>query len=269
MVNLTDKMPAINDKEFADFKNHLTLQSVSQEQFIEQFDEWITNDKLNNLFGFKDFPIRHTCFGVTHFIDNIIMQNGKNIQILEHDYYYYTRLWPDKVWATIENLKPNVPLIMGLPFPGYSIMHPQMDNILNEAAMKNIDVHLDCAWLPACRNIKFNFNHPAIKSFAISLSKGLAMDWNRVAVRYSRIENSTDAITIANKFNMINEVCLSIGYQYMRKFPINFLWNKHSENYSKICKDFKVIPTSVIHSVKDPKTGKPKGTRDLLLSLSV
>lgn len=269
MVTLTQKMPAVNDIEFVKFKSQLTLQNVNQDQFISQFDNWITNDKLNKLTGFDSFPVRYTCFGVTHFIDNLIMQYGENIQILEHDYYYYTRLWPNKSWVTTGNLIPNTPLLMAAPFPGFSILHPHMHVLLEEAKDKNVDVHLDCAWLPASKNIRLDFSHPAIKSFAISLSKGLALDWNRIAVRYSRTENETDAITIANKFNMINEACLSIGYQYMQKFNMNFLWNKHGANYAKICKEFKVIPTSVIHTVKDPKTGKPLGTRDLLLSLSV
>lgn len=268
MVTLTNKMPAVNDPEFIAFRDQLTLSTITQLQFIEQFDSWIHADKLNTLTGFENFTVRNTCFGVTHFIDSLIMQYGESIQILEHDYYYYTRLWPNKVWATVGNLKPNIPLLIALPFPGVGIVHPEMNKLLEEATNKNVDIHLDCAWLPACRNIKFNFNHPAIKSFAVSLSKGLALDWNRIAVRYSRIENATDAITIANKFNMINEACLSIGYQYMQKFHINFLWDKHSSNYAKICKEFKVIPTSVIHTVKDPKTGKPLGTKDLLLSLS-
>jgi hypothetical protein len=262
-------MPAVNDAELTAFRNQLTFATVKQLQFIEQFDNWIHADKLNVLSGFDAFPIKDTCFGVTHFIDNLIMQYNEEVQILEHDYFYYTRLWPNKKWATVGNLKPNAPLLMALPFPGYGIVHPQMDKLLEEATNKNVDIHLDCAWLPACRNIKFDFSHPAIKSFAISLSKGLALDWNRIAVRYSRTKNETDAITIANKFSMINEICLSVGYEYMQKFNMNFLWEKHGSNYSQICKEFKVIPTCVIHSVKDPKTGKPKGTRDLLLSLSL
>jgi len=268
MATLLDKMPAINDVELTSFKKQLTLDKVSQDEFINQFNQWVSEDKINSLIGFQSFPIRDVCFGVTHYIDNLIMKYGHQIQILEHDYNYYNRLWPHKKWAVVGNLEPNMPLLMALPFPGYGIPHPQMPKLLQEALDKNIDVHLDCSWLPASRNIKFDFSHPAIQSFAISLSKGLALDWNRVAVRFSRSKDENDAITIANNFNMINEVCLSIGYQYMKNFDINFLWNKHGANYSKICKEFKVIPTSVIHAVKDPKTGKPKGTRDILLSLS-
>jgi hypothetical protein len=268
MVTLLEKLPPINDNEFEKFRDKLTLRHVTITNFITEFCFWAAKDKINALTGFQTFPVTDVCFGVTHFIDNLIMQYGSNLQVLEHDYLYYKRLWPNKEWVTLGTLKSNYPLIIALPFPGYGIMHPQMIELLDEAAQKNVDVHIDCAWLPASRNINFNFDHPAIKSFAISLSKGLALGWNRIAVRFSRHVIDTDAISIANKFNMINEACLSIGYQYMQEFTYNFLWDKHSANYQKICKEFKVIPTSVIHTVKDPKTGKLLGTRDLLLSLS-
>ena len=35
----------------------------------------------------------------------------------------------------------------------------------------NIPVHIDSAWIGCIRDIEFNFNHPAIKTFAVSLSK--------------------------------------------------------------------------------------------------
>lgn len=267
MEKLLDKLPAINDPEFMQFKNSLSYNSVSSSEFIDKFDNWIKDNRLNSLTGLDNFPTRELCFGVTHFIDNLIMQHGSELQVLENDYLYYKRLWPNKIWSNVGNLKRNTPLIIALPFPGYGIVHPLMNQMLDEALNKNVAVHLDCAWLPASRNILFDFDHPAIKSFAISLSKGLALSWNRIAVRYSRQEHD-DAISIANKFNMINEVCVSIGHEYMQRFPINFLWEKHGKNYHMICKEFKVIPTNVIHMVKDPKTGKPLGTRDLLLSLS-
>ena len=63
------------------------------------------------------------------------------------------------------------------------------------------EIHIDGAWVTCCQDITFNFNHPAIKSFAISLSKGLALGWNRIGIRYSRT-HQTDSIGLMNDFNM-------------------------------------------------------------------
>lgn len=265
---LLEKLPAATAYEFTDLQRALLDTDVSVGNFISKFGTWVADDQLNELSGFEEFQHRDACFGVTHFIDTLVMKHGAGIQNLEHDYLYYKRMWPNKAWSTVGNLVPGVPLLMAVPFPGYARLHPAMDEILSESLDKGIDVHLDCAWLPASRGIRFDFAHPAIKSFAISLSKGLDLGWNRIAVRYSREHDPTDPITIANKFGMINQSCLGIGYQFMDQFPMNFLWNKYGSIYDEACVSLRLRPTNLIHVMLDLQTRKPLGTRDLLLSLS-
>lgn len=265
---LLEKLPAATAPELAAFQKSLTHDRASIEQFLSKFDSWIAGDELNKLSGLETFEHRDSCFGVTHYIDSLVMQHGPSIQNFEHDYLYYKRMWPNKIWAKVGDLVPGKPLLIALPFPGYARVHPEMSGILEEAISKGIDVHLDCAWLPACRGVEFDFSHPAIKSVAISLSKGLDLGWNRIAVRYSREADPTDPITIANRFGMINESCLGIGCRYMDAFPMNFLWNKHGSIYDAACAGLRMRPTNLIHVMLDLQNRKPWGTRDLLLSLS-
>ncbi len=264
---LTEKLSAAHAPEFDQLRSDLRVNgSATSDEFISTFMSWISNDRLNQLEGIEEFTNREVCFGVTHFIDDLIMQYGEySLQILEHDYMYYRRQWPHKEWSQLNHLVQRCPIIMALPFPGFGNIHPDMLAILDECLDKDIPIHLDCAWLPASRNIAFDFSHPAIKSFAISLSKGLGLDWNRIAVRFSRKKDNNNSITIANQFDMINSACLGIGIEYMNSFSFNFLWERYGEIYDQSCRSLKIRPTNVIHMAQEFGSGKPLGTRDLLL----
>jgi hypothetical protein len=141
-----------------------------------------------------------------------------------------------------------------------------MQQILNEALEKNISVYIDAAWMSCADGIEFSFDHPAIQSVAFSLSKGLALDWNRVGVRYSRSIDSSDAITISNKFKTINSIDISVGVLYMDKFSQSYLWTKYGNLYHSACKAFLLRPTKCIHMAKHFNTGQPYSFRDVFLA---
>ena len=234
-------------------------------EFADFFHGWISGSKLNDLGGLSTFPVRETCIGVTHHIDALIMAHGEHgIQILEHDYAYYRRLWPHKEWALIGGLLPGKPLLIACPFPGYGKVHPAWNDILGECEAKDIDIHLDCAWLSAARNISIDLGHPRIASLAISLSKGMCLDWNRIAVRYSRLADPTDPITIANAHDMINSMDMAVGMAYMQEFGPDHLWTKWGNAYESYCRSNRLRPTDCIHMALELGTNKPVGTQDLL-----
>ena len=221
----------------------------------------------NKLLGYKDFNHIEFCIGVTQFIDNLIMKHGlDNIQILEHDYSYYKRLNQNLKFAQIGKLVPNKILLMSMPFAGHCDVHYQMQEILAECTEKNIDVHLDCAWLTCADDITFDFNHHCIKSFASSLSKCYTLGWNRIGIRWSRKIDETDSITIYNKFNMYNKSLCMIGYHLLKKFPINYYWGKYRDCYKQGCRKTYTFPTKIIWLAKD-LNGNLFGTSKLVKHL--
>lgn len=268
---LINKAVSIRDSNLDDLKNSIfsttvSLPSVSYEEFCTAIHHWLTNNTGNTLTGL-DAYYREVCVGVTDFINNIIMKYGiDNLQVFENDYTYYSRLSPNKLWATVGNLKPNLPLIVALPFPGEGNVRPDMQQILNEALEKNIPVYIDAAWMSCADGIEFDFDHPAIQSVAFSLSKGLSLDWNRIGIRYSRSIDSTDAITIANKFETINSIDISVGMLYMKNFSQSYLWSKYRDLYHNACKAFLLKPTKCIHMAKHFNTGQPYSFRDVFLA---
>lgn len=251
-------------KDAIDGKIPVDPSDLVYENFKKEMEEYIISSTLNNLKQIKDWGRKDICIGCTHFIDSIYMRTSP--QILRGDYRYHERLNPNIIYSQPKNLVRNTPLIIAMPFPSTGDVHYQMNEILDECIEKNIEVHIDGAWITCCRDIDFDFSHPAIESIAISLSKGLGLGWNRIGLRWSK-RNVSDAISIMNDFNMNLRALANIGLYFLRNIPIDHLWLTHRNNYYKICKDFNLTPSKSIYiALRD---GQPIGLSPLLRYLEL
>jgi hypothetical protein len=227
--------------------------------FKKEMTNWIFSSQLNQLVGFDSFNRADIINGCTQFIDNLYMQGP--VQVLRHDYRYHERLGLAYI-KDVGSLIPGIPLIIAMPFPSIGDTHPDMEEILNEAKNKRIDVHVDGAWLTCCRGINFDLSHPSVKSVAISLSKGLGLGWNRIGLRWIRNIPHSDSISIMNDFHMNNRALSIIGLHFIRNLKPDYLWETHGTKNIKICGDFNLTPTPCIHlALKD---NQPVGLSPLI-----
>jgi len=226
------------------YKNNPIHNSNLDQDFKDIFVEWLGNHKLNKLVGYDRFNRLDIVHGCTQFIDDIYQRIGNNVMIFEGDYKYHWRLNNNLKYTTIERLSQGKELLIAMPFPSIGDVHPDMDLILDECFRLKIPVHIDGAWLSCSRDIEFDFNHPAIQSFAISLSKG-GMGGNRIGVRFAR-ETPKGAVTIMNDFNMNSQALVSMGIEFIKTFGPEYFWNKYSDKYYQVCKDFNMKPTKAI-----------------------
>lgn len=226
--------------------------------FKKETISWLMSSKLNNLIGLDSFDRVDVINGCTQFIDNLYMQGL--VQTVVGDYRYHNRLG---LSLTVEpgNLQQGIPLIIAMPFPRIGAPHDEMDKILNEAHSKNVDVHIDGAWVTCSKDLKFNLTHPAIKSIGISLSKGLGLGWNRVGLRWTK-NFKPDAVSIMNDFKMNIKASIIIGLHFVRNLPTDYLWNTYGNIYEKICKDFNLTQTKSIHLAL--KNNNPVGLSPLI-----
>jgi len=228
------------------------------ENFKSECQSWLVNSNLNTLQGLDTFLRKDIIMGCTQFIDNLYMQGP--VQVLQGDYRYHERLNLATV-STADCLLSEVPLIIAMPFPNIGAPHEQMQDILKECRTKQIPVHIDGAWASCCRDIHFDFSHPAIQSVGISLSKGLGLGWNRIGLRWTR-QFKQDSVTIMNDFRMNNRALVMIGLHFIRNLPTDYLWNTHGDQYYKICNDFRLTPTKSIYlALRD---GQPVGVSPLI-----
>tara|TARA_S200000501_G_scaffold143806_1_gene135765 strand:- start:2388 stop:3233 length:846 start_codon:yes stop_codon:yes gene_type:complete len=233
--------------------------------FKNKFIEWLDNHILNSFIGYKEFKYLDICVGCTQFIDDIYQRVGQeNVMIFENDYKYHWRLNNNINYTTLDTLTSTKELIIAMPFPYCGDVHTDMQRILDKCEALNIPVHIDGAWISCCRDITFNFNHPAIATFAISLSKG-GLGGNRIGIRFSK-KRPNGAITIMNDFNMNCQSLVSMGIKFIDTFGAEYFWKQYESKYKKVCKDFNLLPTKTIHLAKTIDD-KPVGVRPLLRCL--
>lgn len=234
------------------------------ENFSYELLSWVKHIPNVSLKGLDNFPYVNIINGCTQFIDNLYMQS--KIQTFSNDYRYHQRLNLSKQVYSIEDLIPQIPLIVSMPFPAIGDVLPDMVDLLDYCLHKDIPVHIDSAWITCSNNLYFDFDHPAIQSIGMSLSKGLGLGWNRIGIRLSR-DATSDSVTLMNSHNMNNRALVLIGLEFLKKIDPGHLWHKHQANYYKICRDFKLAPTNSIHlALKD---GQPVGVSPLLRYLEL
>ena len=245
-------LPPLNTSAFNTLREDIIIpdcRDLDFDKFKKDAVEHFKNTTVNKLTGFDAFPYQDITAGCQQYIDNLISKNGLDgLQIFEHDYHYYKTLNPAIKYTTVETLKAHKPLLIAMPFPGHLGINREMANILKICNEKNIDVHIDCAWLVSAFDIEFNFDQPCVKSFAMSFSKAYSLHWNKVAIRWTRKEDQQDTVTILNRTNAVSRLTLYVAKQYMERFPIDHLCQQYKDEYFKICKELKLRPSNIIHA---------------------
>lgn len=249
LSNLDKKLEPVNDEYMKSLKDSWyrdPQQRISHNKFSEKATEWFLSTKLNDLQGVDKFPHVDVIMGCTHFIESFVSKNKWKIQILEREYAYYSLMGQRS--TSVGNLLPGVPLIVSLPNYYYGD-RPDWPEVLKECEQKDIDVHVDCAWLTAAKGFNMDFDHPNIKSFAMSMSK-YNMSWNRIGLRWSR-QRTMDSCTLINAQMKYNELTSACGSYMMDHLPRDYGWDKYGDAIEKICKHLDLIPTMHFYLVKD------------------
>ena len=220
--------------------------SVKHEDFVEQATEWFMSTKINKLQGVDKFPCVDIIMGCTHYIESIASKHKWNIQILEKEYAYYSLM--GKKSSKPGELEPGKPLVVSLPNYFYGA-RPEWNDVLKECEQKNIDIHVDCAWVTAAKGFNFDFDHPNIKSFAMSMSK-YNFTWNRIGLRWSR-QRTMDSCTLISSQMKYNELTTACGSYMMHNIERDYGWEKYGDTVDKICKKLNLQPTMFFYVVKD------------------
>ncbi|MCB0386222.1 MAG: hypothetical protein KDD43_12590, partial [Bdellovibrionales bacterium] len=202
-------------------REHFSDQADLRDRYLTIFDSWLGGSQWNEISGISAFPHRDFCVGVTHFLDDVHQMNGEKVVVVQGDYRYHWRLRPEIATRTPESLSKGDILILAMPFPSIGDIHPQTNEFLDRAQQLDVPVYIDGAWYGCSRGIKFNFDHPAVRSVGFSLSKGLGLGANRIGVRYSR-SRENGPITIMNDHNMCINVLMWYGIQFIERFGSDY-----------------------------------------------
>tara|TARA_B100002019_G_C21267005_1_gene599958 strand:- start:1736 stop:2557 length:822 start_codon:yes stop_codon:yes gene_type:complete len=233
------------------------------QDYIDLAQDWFLGSKLVDLQGIEQFPCVDVTCGNTHYIESFVLKYGwQGFQILRNEYAYYKLM--GKHGVSLDQLEANKPMIVTIPDFFTGGVRSEWQDLLAIAEQKNIDLHLDLAWIVMARDIEIDLAHPCIKSFAISMSK-LHLNWNRVGLRWSR-QRTMDSITILNHYYKadINTNIFSCGAYHMQRLDRDYVWNRYGDLNQDICKQLGLTQTKFVHCVNPSDHGLECIT-DLLL----
>lgn len=231
---------------------------------IDILDKWFKSTKLNTLHNWDKMPHIDITMGCAHYIESFIIGQGgiDNFQVLDDEYAYYSFLGK---WGTpLNELKPNLPLIITLPHWKWGGLRPEWNDVLKICEERNIEIHIDMAWLTLSKGIEIDLGHPNIRSIGLGLSK-FGAQWNRVGLRYSK-QRRMDSITIFNEFyiKFVNDNLYSCGAYIAQNIERDYSWNTYGDLNNQICEHFGYEPTNLIHGVKDKSNDKVLCITELL-----
>jgi hypothetical protein len=266
-IQLNEKLIPVVDTYMQELKANWYNKSqttVNNNDFVPMADEWFKSTRINNLQGWDQFPCQDIILGCTHYIESIVLKYGwDGFQILPEDYAYYGLM--GKFGVGIGNLASNVPLLVSLPNWKYSDLRPEWAAVLQECEEKNIDIHIDMAWIITAKDIEIDLGHPNIKSFAMSMSK-YNMEWNRIGLRWSK-QRTMDSITIFNHYyGNVNNGTVSCGAYMLKNIPRDYVWNTYGAKYDSVCEDHDLVKTKLLHVARIPGNDYPNGISHLLAS---
>lgn len=259
-IELNERLIPVADSYMQGLKHNWYVQSqksVDNDTFMHLADQWFKSSKLVNIHNWDQFPCTDTIMGNTHFIESFVMKHGwDGFQLLPEDYGYYAMM--GKFGTEPGNLRPGIPLIISLPNWKYADIRPEWNDVLKECEEKNIDIHIDFAWITTARDIEFDVGHPCIKSFAMSMSK-YNMQWNRIGLRWSK-QRTMDSITMFNHYyGDVNSGIMSCGAYMINHLPRDYVWDTYGKKYDQLCNDHNLIKTKMLHVVKIPGNEYPNG----------
>jgi len=251
---ITQKLHHLNDDFLKSLKQKWFAEPhpvIGYNGFIPIADAWFKSTKINKLNGWDEFTFVDVVMGCTHFIESLLIRHSRRIQVLPNDYAYYGLLG---IHGTpVGSLEPNVPLIVSLPNWKAADIRSDWIEVLDECSHKNIDIHIDMAWITIARDIELDLSHPCIKSFAMSLSK-YSMEWNRVGLRWCR-QRTMDPITMLNHYQGdVNSALTSCGTFIMSQLPRDYAWENYQHKHSQVCHEFNLTPTKMIHVARQNDT---------------
>lgn len=225
---------AVNNHVITEFINYtltqdfymLTKQVDIVDQFLTNYSDWLTGSTLNNLTGFEKFPNRTYANGTTEVFDKwYIRHKHRRLRIFRGEYMYhyatYRNLDMPFKWLEDEPLNENDHVIISMPFADSGDIRYETESILNSAALLNVPVLIDAAYLGLTHKLKFDFSHPAIDTIAVSLSKAFPVAHLRIGMRMMR-DDFDDGLDIYHKTGYQNRWGAALGNQLITNYGIDY-----------------------------------------------
>lgn len=137
-------------------------------------------------------------------------------------------------------------VILSMPFCGNGGKHSQQETILQKADALNVPVMIDGAYIGISEGMDFDFTHPCIKDFTVSLSKVFDVMNLRIGIRFSKdkLDDGLSCGILAG--DIFNKMSATLGINLMQEFEGTYILEKYKQKYLDYCKQFNLTPTNTL-----------------------
>jgi len=253
-MNLRGAKPVV-DNNIKCFIEHLNpsqdlYNETIQQEFIENFYNWITSSKLNTVQGLENFSNRKLVAGTAQAFDHFYWRHkDKRFRVLDGEFMYHSAVLKHggKIKSLKHPLHPNDVVIISVPFSDYGKQHPKLESFLEQCQEFDIPVLLDFAYFPCTKNININLDkYSCVETVTFSISKAFyGAEFLRVGMRLERVDTD-DGIDVFNSVEMVNRVSLSIANELIKKYSVDYNWITYKDAYYQVCANKNLETTDCI-----------------------
>jgi hypothetical protein len=135
-------------------------------------------------------------------------------------------------------------LLISLPFSGNGGTHERMQEAFDTCDKLGIPVFIDACWFGCCSGLYFDFARDCIQAVAFSTTKSLKTDAWRNGMIFSK--HRVGGIQKLYEWRWLSSFNLAIGLHQMKSFNPDYMVNKYSDVYRRVCLDLKLKTTNTI-----------------------
>jgi len=244
-------------------------------EFVNEYRKWILSGQLNNVQGLEEFPIAAYSNGTTEAFDKFYLKNRtRRFRCFKGEYMYHQASWrnyfPD--WKFIDDavISENDAVVISLPFSDLGGEHPRMQAVLDQCLALGVPVLVDCAYFGICKDISFDFTHPAITDLTFSLSKFLPVAHLRIGIRFTRFDDD-DSLLVSHKTQYVNRLGCAVGLEIFKNYTPDTIYTRFEQQQTNLCSLLGVTPSKCVIFGLDYNNMYPeynRGTKTNRLSLS-
>ena len=237
--------------ETTEISNILTYDKNVGKKFIDTFDKWIGDSKLNNIKGLDKYEYKSFTAGTSQAFDSFWMRHhDRKFKCFEGEFFYHKANWKKfHKWEYIDNedIQVNDAVVISYPFSDFCKEHTNMKTILDRCQQENVPVLIDCAYYVIAKDLDFDFSdYTCVEDITFSLSKGFYQaNKLRAGIRYSRYFRD-DNIDIMNEWEQYNHISAYLGTKLLEEFPSDYAMNRFRDTQLEYCKKHNLIPADCV-----------------------
>jgi len=224
-----------------------------QEEFLEEYANWIKKSKLNSFTGLDYFPNKFISIGVTQAIDDYILfcfKKKLRLRMFKGEYPYARESsqipWNEESIDDVKLTRGDAVLI-SCPFSATGDKHLKWDWLVNECIKLDIPIFVDCAFFGTCTDITVDFSANCFDTIAFSPTKGLNCGNFRTGIAFTKRKGSECTLDILYQWHHGIHLHTALALELLKNYGPDTIPNEYSEIQKKVCDHYRLTPSKTMH----------------------